>query len=86
MDIKTARKKTIKGQAILDLKKQVDDALNIINSAVLNIESAINEMKKDPVFDIQEMQEFKNVLAYAINETLKDYNKWSDKYSEIVIA
>jgi hypothetical protein len=85
MDIKTISKRAVKGQAILDLKKQIEDSLNVVNSAVLNLEAAIKEMKTDSDFNLDEMQEFKNIINYAITESLKKRSTWIEKYNSIVI-
>lgn len=85
MDIKTTTKKVIKGQAILDLKKQAQDALNVINSVVLNIEAAIKEIKKDSSFSYQEAQEFKNILNFILLETMNKRHDWLEKFYDIKI-
>jgi hypothetical protein len=85
MAIKAISKKIIKGQAIVDLQKQIKDSFNVINSAALNVDAAIKEMKKDPDFTLDEMQEFKNILTYALDETMKGYDKWEELFNSIVL-
>jgi hypothetical protein len=85
MAIKQISKRVTKGQAIIDLQKQIKDSFNVINSAALNIEAAIDEMKHDSEYSLDEMQEFKNVLTYALDESLKGYDKWKEIFDSIVL-
>ncbi len=86
MAILKTSKRIIKGQSITDIQSQMESAFNVINSAILNVDAAIKEMKKDPDFTIDEIQEFKNILTYALDETLESYNKWQTIFDDIIIG
>lgn len=86
MAILKTSKRVIKGQSITDIQSQMESAFNVINSAILNVDAAIKEMKKDPDFTIDEIQEFKNILTYALDETLESYNKWQTIFDDIIIG
>lgn len=85
MSIKTTYKRVSKGQAIIDLKKQISDSFKVINSAILNIEASAKEMKIDSDFSLDEIQEFKGLITYALSELDKNYHKWQEIFENIVL-
>jgi formiminotetrahydrofolate cyclodeaminase len=86
MAIKTITKRIKKGQAIIDLKSQIQNSFNVVNSAILNIEATLNEMKNDPDFNFDEMQEFKNILLDTLGKSNKIKNKCTEIYNEISLG
>jgi hypothetical protein len=83
MAIKNVVKKINKGQAIIDLRSQIKDSLNVINSVVLNSDAAVKAMKKDSDFTLDEIQEYVNIIIYALNETQKMRKSWQEIFNAI---
>lgn len=86
MAIKTITKRIKKGQAIIDLKSQIENSFNVINSAVLNVEAILKEIKTDPDFNLDEMQEFKNILLNSRTRAIKIKDKCTEIYNEIILG
>jgi hypothetical protein len=83
--MKLTTKRVEKGQAIIDLQTQIFDSVNIINSASLNIRATCENLKIDPDFTLDEIQEFKNVLL-STNEKLKMLSQTIQTiYDEIIL-
>jgi hypothetical protein len=83
--MKLTTKRVEKGQAIIDLQAQIFDSVNIINSASLNIRATCENLKIDPDFTLDEIQEFKNVLL-STNEKLKMLSQTIQTiYDEIIL-
>jgi hypothetical protein len=85
MAIKKITKQITKGNAIIDLQEQIKSAFNIINSAILNVESAAEELRGDPDFSIDNMQEFKSIITYALDQTDKLKSSWQEIFDSIII-
>jgi uncharacterized coiled-coil DUF342 family protein len=61
------------------------DSVDVINSASLNIRETCENLKNDPDFDLDEIQEFKNILL-STNEKLKTLSQTIQTiYDEIIL-
>jgi hypothetical protein len=85
MQLFKTKKRVEKGQSVIDLQAQIFDSVNIINSASLNIQQTCENLKIDPDFTLDEIQEFKNILL-STNEKLKTLSKTVQTiYDEIIL-
>jgi len=79
------KKRVEKGQAAIDLQTQMFDSVDVINSASLNIRETCENLKNDSDFDLDEIQEFKNILL-STNEKLKTLSQTIQTiYDEIIL-
>jgi len=79
------KKRVERGQSAIALETQIFDSVDVINSASLNIQATCENLKNDPDFTLDEIQEFKNILL-STNEKLKILSqKIQNMYDEIIL-
>lgn len=74
-ELQKAAKKYIKGKALIDFRKEADDALKVLNSVALNLSSALEEARSDDDFDYMEKLEFGQAIGHILDGMSSVRNK-----------